>query len=713
MRARRTTPRARVSVSRASLGESRASRSASRSTVALGFKTKPRASERKKEKATPSLDAVTARRQSPLAVTLPRVTAGAMSTVIETTPLGDVEAETEASRARAARDAEERRERRALEASRRKETRETCERLLTFVRVVATESGRAVETETFGDGNEGLAHRGRLLKLRVRVARVRMQPKRARRPASRVRENGDVRDDGGGLRRQRSLAEMATRNAARLAGRDRGDRERGDGEAASPTPSGYGSDRSFGTTTYSEGETSSRLEDLLALLAHAPYEHESLEDGGRPRGWTGSGSTMSRTGVIRVGVDHQAHVEATTDATFARGTMDAREERYLGTMAWPTTNVVKASSSSPVRAGTRPSALRGTKASTRPEVEEKEETEKKDDVKTEKKETIDEEEDQKGDDEDDATTERRPLVSEEDIAAARRALEENLRRAGVGESLLGLATIGAAGSSARWNEEEKTTFAEHVNKYCDDLFRLCVKLPDKTMRDVVDYYYNVWQVGCKNHGRVDVEGAEEPAHGARGVGRGRGRPRGGAAPKFTSEEVQRERDDKSIQNFVDWIRGVAMNTKRAMLNVHRAPTTARFKGHMMTRWRSVAFDSSDGAKEYLKDLTRRMHAAKFTPEEREAAAKMKAEAKRPGRPPKSAARAAEKRAAAAPPPAAKDSDDATAPTTTAVKRGKKTKTRDPGENAENEKKKPTGKRTANAKKRASDGLKTKDRNFIL
>ena len=634
-----------------------------------------------------------------------------MSTVIETTPLGDVEAETEASRARAARDAEERRERRALEASRRKETRETCERLLTFLRVVATESGRARETETFGDGNEGLAHRGRLLKLRVRVARVRMQPKRARRPASRVRENGNVRDDGGGLRRQRSLAEMATRNAARLAGRDRGD-----AASPSPTPSGYASDRSFGTTTYSEGETSSRLEDLLALLAHAPYEHESLEDGGRPRGWTGSGSTMSRTGVIRVGVDHQARVEATTDATFARGTMDAREERYLGTMAWPTTNVVKASSSSPVRAGTRPSALRGTKSSTRPEVEEKEEkeTEKKDDVKTEKKETADEDEkDDKDDDEDDATTERRPLVSEEDIAASRRALEENLRRAGVGESLLGLATIGAAGSSARWNEEEKTTFAEHVNKYCDDLFRLCVKLPDKTMRDVVDYYYNVWQVGCKNHGRVDVDGAEEPAHGVRGVGRGRGRPRG-AAPKFTSEEVRRERDDKSIQNFVDWIRGVAMNTKRAMLNVHRAPTTARFKGHMMTRWRSVAFDSSDGAKEYLKDLTRRMHAAKFTPEEREAAAKMKAEARRPGRPPKSAVHAAEKRAAA--PPSAKDSDDATAPATTVAKRGKKAKTRDSGEdaaNAENEKKKPTGKRIANAKKRASDGLKTKDRNFIL
>ena len=39
------------------------------------------------------------------------------------------------------------------------------------VRVVATERGRGMETEVFG-GNEGLTHRGRLLKLRVRVARV-------------------------------------------------------------------------------------------------------------------------------------------------------------------------------------------------------------------------------------------------------------------------------------------------------------------------------------------------------------------------------------------------------------------------------------------------------------------------------------------------------------------------------------------------------------
>ena len=643
-----------------------------------------------------------------------------MSTVIETTPRGDVEVETEASRARDARRDAETRARRDCEAARRRETRETCERLVTFLRVVATERGRGMETEVFG-GNEGLKHRGRLLKLRVRVARVRMQPKRARRPANRVRESGDESVGGGGfgLRRQRSLAEMATRNAARLAG--------GGGRAGSPeTPSGYGSDASLGTT-HSEGEASSRLEDLLALLAHAPYEHESLEDGGRPRGWTGSGSTMSRTGVIRVGVDHQARVEATTNASFARGTMDAREMSYLGTLAWPppTAPVAtrRASSSSPVRVGTRPSALRGTKPSTTSrelKVEEKEKTGKEFLSNNVERRDENEDENKQGDEkkdenenEDEATTERKPLVSEEDIVTSRRALEDALRRSGVGDSLLGLATIGAAGARENWDEEETATFAEHVNKYCDDLFRLCVKLPNKTMRDVVDYYYNVWQVGYKNHGRVDVEGAEEPAHRERGSGRGRGRPRGaGAAPKFTSEEVRRERDDKTIRGFVDWIRGVAMNPKRAMLNVHRAPTTARFKEHMMTRWRGAAFDSSDGAKDFLKDLSRRMHAAKFTPEEREAARKVKVGVRRPGRPSKRAASAAEKRGAA---PGAHDSN-AAAPA--AAKRGKKAKANDSGEDddkadAENQKKKPTGKRTANTKKRTSNGLKTTDRNFIL
>ena len=69
----------------------------------------------------------------------------------------------------------------------------------------------------------------------------------------------------------------------------------------------------------------------------------------------------------------------------------------------------------------------------------------------------------------------------------------------------------------------------------------------------------------------------------------------------------------------------------------------------------AAFDSSDGAKDFLKDLSRRMHAAKFTPEEREAARKVKAGVRRPGRPSKRAASAAEKRGAA---PGAHDSNAA-------------------------------------------------------
>ena len=214
--------------------------------------------------------------------------------------------------------------------------------------------------------------------------------------------------------------------------------------------------------------------------------------------------------------------------------------------------------------------------------------------------------------------------TDEEIAASRAALEEELRRGGADEdSLLGLRTIGAAGAREGWDDEEVAAFAEHATRYGDDLFRLRAKLPKKSMRDVVNYYYNVWQVGFANYGRVDVEGAEEPAP--------RERARRGPAPKYTVEQVRREKDEKSLRGFVDWIRGVAINTKRAMLNVHRAPTTARVKGHMMTRWRTVtrSEDADDGvAREaYLKDLKRRMTAARFTKEEQEAAARMKTKAK--------------------------------------------------------------------------------------
>lgn len=345
---------------------------------------------------------------------------------------------------------------------------------------------------------------------------------------------------------------------------------------------------------------------LLALLRHAPCAHESLGDEGhRDRGWTGRG--MARTGTIRVGAAHQARVEATraTRATFERGKMSEREKRLAGYVAWPRANGGRAKAKARTRA--RPTGGEGSDGAATANGERA--------VKTDAV---------KGEEEDVSNRPGERGFTDEEIAASRAALEEELRRGGADEdSLLGLRTIGAAGAREGWDDEEVAAFAEHATRYGDDLFRLRAKLPKKSMRDVVNYYYNVWQVGFANYGRVDVEGAEEPAP--------RERARRGPAPKYTVEQVRREKDEKSLRGFVDWIRGVAINTKRAMLNVHRAPTTARVKGHMMTRWRTVtrSEDADDGvAREaYLKDLKRRMTAARFTKEEQEAAARMKTKAK--------------------------------------------------------------------------------------
>ena len=347
---------------------------------------------------------------------------------------------------------------------------------------------------------------------------------------------------------------------------------------------------------------------LLALLRHAPCAHESLDDvDRRSRGWTGRG--MARTGTIRVGEAHQANVEALSEgrATFERGKMSEREKRLAGDVAWPRANVGRAKAKARTRA--RPTGGEGSDGAATANGERAAKT----DAVKDAEEDVSNRPGERG-------------FTDEEIAMARAALEEELRRGGADEdSLLGLRTIGAAGAREGWDDEEVAVFAEHATRYGDDLFRLRAKLPKKSMRDVVNYYYNVWQVGFANYGRVDVEGAEEPAP--------RERARRGPAPKYTVEQVRREKDEKSLRGFVDWIRGVAINTKRAMLNVHRAPTTARVKGHMMTRWRTVtrSEDADDGvAREreaYLKDLKRRMTAARFTKEEQEAAARMKTKAK--------------------------------------------------------------------------------------
>ena len=232
--------------------------------------------------------------------------------------------------------------------------RETCESVVKWVRGVAVERGRADEPVRYAHG-EGLVHRARLLKFRVRTARVRMQPRRPRRAPGRGigrgrseggvnggGEDGDATSndyvDGSrrGMRRVNSLVALATRND-----RNNNDGAGGAGGSKDGTSSadlalrrGYASDSGSG---YGSGleETSSAISDLLALLEHAPYHHESLEDEKRPRGWTGSGSTMSRSGIIRVGVDHQARVPEGVLDSFKRGKMSDREKFYLGARLWP------------------------------------------------------------------------------------------------------------------------------------------------------------------------------------------------------------------------------------------------------------------------------------------------------------------------------------------------------------------------------------------
>jgi len=489
--------------------------------------------------------------------------------------------------------------------------------VLTFLRAAATERGRAAEDATRRDdastasasASASATMRARLLRFRVRTAAVRMQPRRVRRWGGRDARGRDAR---------------ARRGVGGANDDDDGDANDDDDDVDDDT--------SWRGT--SDAETSARVRELLAVLAHAPYAHESLEDSKRARGWSGSGSTMSRTGVIRVGVDHQAIVPETRDATFARGTMDARERAYLGWRMFPP----ESGGTSATRAGTRPSpwrvktaatsvddvaseqAMGVVKTTTEPETANANDARRRAERDATAN-TNDDGEEKENDEDSSAVKTPKPLFTEEEIAAARKSLEDALRARGVDDAsgLLGLATVGATRAREHWDADEMTTFSAHVTKYADDLIRCKAKLPKKTMRDVVSYYYNVWQVGCGNLGRVDVEGAEDAAP--------RERARRGPVPKHTSEEIQREKDGRTIQSFLEYIRAVAVNPKRAMLNVHRAPTTARVHGHIMTRFRAATHPAPGDTEGYLRDLERRMEAAKFTPEDLEAAAKIKAEAK--------------------------------------------------------------------------------------
>jgi hypothetical protein len=405
---------------------------------------------------------------------------------------------------------------------------------------------------------EALAHRARLLKFRVKVARVRMQPRRARRTGHRMRHGDDGCTHTTGSRSNRTTSMTTT-----------------------------------SMTTSSMTSLDDELNALAAVLAHAPYAHDALSnDRGERRGWTGSGSSMSRTGVIRVGDAHQAVVPLATMSTsaFVVGKPTARETALLGVKVWPPEiERPRTRSQSPslspnddddgpaeVRAPARISAV--PMSDTPPS------------VSTEKA--------SKSDDEDDGNAgeglRRTPVVPPERVAEARARLEEALTRANVTAEALGLDTIGVEAGARRWTSEERRAFAEHVSRHADNLFPLRKALPGKTMFDIVNYYYNVWQVDCANDGRVDVAGSENPTP----------RVKKPSAPKIPPEVIQKDKDVKTLTSFVDWIRGMAMNPRRAIKNAYRAPATAKVKSHIMSRFRSVfnAEHACPGVDEFLKDL---------------------------------------------------------------------------------------------------------------
>ena len=557
-------------------------------------------------------------RPSPSSDASRRSSPGAVAVVVQTDDGGDGAKARAAAAAAAAKEEDE---------AVKKRTRETCESVVAWIRGVAVERGRTDEPVRYAKG-EGLAHRARLLKFRVRTARVRMQPRRPRRAPGRgtavgsegggeddnaAANNGGVDGSRRGMRRVNSLVALATRND-RNNNAGAGSKD-GTSSADAALGRGYASDSGSGYGSGAE-ETSSAISDLLALLEHAPYHHESLEDEKRPRGWTGSGSTMSRTGIIRVGVDHQACVPEGVLDSFKRGKMSDREKFYLGARVWPP----------PTTTTTRVTKQRKKKQTTTRTVDDDGNSPRRqsrilsaetcDNTGEEKEQAVEEQPEQ-----------LQPVFTTEEIAASRAALVERLRDDGADDSLLGLCAIGAEQGAIGWEEDEIRLFGEHVSRFCDDLFPLRRKIPGKSMRDIVNFYYNVWQTDFNKHGRVDVDGADKPApreaRAKRGSGGAMKALAGGPSHGGGSSDgqAQKNKDVRTIRSFLEWIRGVAMNPKRAMHNVHRAPVTARNKGEIMTRWRST--HKLPGVDEYLSDLSARAEASKFTSAEMKSAREKK------------------------------------------------------------------------------------------
>ncbi len=209
-------------------------------------------------------------------------------------------------------------------------------------------------------------------------------------------------------------------------------------------------------------------------------------------------------------------------------------------------------------------------------------------------------------------------VPPEDIAEARTKFKREIGGSLHVQASFGFHDMGIVVANA-WSEEERDIFAQHVTKNCDNLRPMKPLLPNKTMSQIVSYYYNVWQTTRTNPRRVDIW---HPPQEKRSQKRERERvlAKALAAEKRLRKQQQnkerksatapeiilKQRCKKEFAQMIEWIRSsCSTNPRHAAYNASRAETVTKLRQHMMERVHSLRLysqndkDNFDDYKQYF------------------------------------------------------------------------------------------------------------------
>ena len=197
-------------------------------------------------------------------------------------------------------------------------------------------------------------------------------------------------------------------------------------------------------------------------------------------------------------------------------------------------------------------------------------------------------------------------VPPEDIAEARAKFKRE-----VGDSLhvqnsFGLHDMGIVVANS-WSQEERDIFAQHVTKNCDNLRPMKPLLPNRSMSQIISYYYNVWQTTRANPRRVDIwhPPEEKRSHKrereralakALAVEKRLRKRQQKAERKLTvaPEIILKQRCKKEVAHMIEWIRSsCATNPRHAAYNASRAETATKLRQHMMERVHSLRLYSQN------------------------------------------------------------------------------------------------------------------------